>query len=114
MEEVIDCINAASSPEELAINFLLRHARCRIELTGWILENQPDRELADAQAETAADQRQATCLPRPRENRVADVATVSAVTAEDSCAARFSRAYVAARHMSASRRTMTTTGKAAA
>ena len=39
MEEVIDCINAASSPEELAINFLMRHARCRMALTGWTDEN---------------------------------------------------------------------------
>ena len=29
MEEVVDCVNVQSSPEELAIHFLLRYARCR-------------------------------------------------------------------------------------
>ncbi|MEO9078770.1 MAG: hypothetical protein ABI268_05610 [Rhodanobacter sp.] len=39
MQEAIECIKATDSPEELAINFLMRHARCRMELSGQASES---------------------------------------------------------------------------
>lgn len=114
MEEVIDSINATSSPEELAINFLLRHARCRMALTGWTEENLLDHALAGSRLDTHAARQGATGSSGAGESAAADAAPTSAVAGDDSCAARFSRAYVAARHMSASRHTMTSVGKVAA
>lgn len=113
MEEVIDCMNVTKSPEELAINFLMRHARCRMALTGWTEENIPQQALAGSGLDTAASQPAATDLSGAAENVMTAATPAPAVTGNDSCAARFSRAYVAARHMSASRHTMTRAGKAA-
>jgi len=113
MEEVIDCMNVTKSPEELAINFLMRHARCRMALTGWTDENIPKQALAGSGLDTAASQPAAADLSGSDENVMTVATPAPVVTGNDSCAARFSRAYVAARHMSASRHIMTRTEKAA-
>ncbi|OOG54593.1 hypothetical protein B0E47_10975 [Rhodanobacter sp. B05] len=113
MEEVIDCMNVTKSPEELAINFLMRHARCRMALTGWTDENTLQQALAGSGLDTPAVRPAAADLSAPAENLMTTAMPAPAVAGDDSCAARFSRAYVAARHMSASRHTMTRAGKAA-
>jgi len=113
MEEVIDCMNVTKSPEELAINFLMRHARCRMALTGWTDENILPQALAGSGVDTPAVQPAAADLSGPAENAMNAAAPAPVLARDDSCAARFSRAYVAARHMSASRHTITRAGKAA-
>ena len=112
MEEVIDCLNATTSPEELAIHFLMRHAKCRMALTGWTEGNLPHGALDDSRLDTPAGEQEVIGSSSVGEYVVPVPAP--AATMEDSCLAHFSRAYVAARHMSASRHTMTTAGKAAA
>ncbi|MGB3462325.1 hypothetical protein [Rhodanobacter lindaniclasticus] len=92
MEEVIDC-TASNSPEELAIHFLLRHAACRMALTG-----QADEEaLLQAMLRIRRDQRRQDVAPA-RTPAPVEAAPAARVTRDDSCAARFSRAYAAARH----------------
>ena len=113
MEEVIDCMNVTKSPEELAINFLMRHARCRMALTGWTDENILQQAPAGSRLDAPASQAAAADLSGSTENAMIAAAPAPAATGDDSCAARFSRAYVAARHMSASRHTITRAGKAA-
>ena len=96
MEDVIDCIHSPCSPEELAIHFLMRHTACRRALTelanSELLHQTAQHSPRDASDpnRTAADFRQPPVPP-------------SEVTTHDSCAARFSRAYAAARHTSTSR-----------
>jgi hypothetical protein len=94
MDEVIDCTPTANSPEELAIRFLLRHAECRMALTGQAAPAGPQ----DARAVRPA--LGASHLSVPALRRAA--APVAEVTKDDSCAARYSRAYAAARHRPAS------------
>lgn len=99
MEEVIDR-TAPNSPEERAIHFLLRHAACRQALTGRVGEDAVQQALAQTRAATpavppvAASSRGRAALAPAR-------AATTKVTEDDSCAARFSRAYAAARHKSA-------------
>ena len=94
MEEVIDR-TASNSPEELAIHFLLRHAACRMALTG-----QADEEaLLQAMLRIRRDQqRQDVAAVRTPAPAPVEDAPAAGVTRDDSCAARFSRAYAAARH----------------
>jgi len=99
MEEVVDC-TAPSSPEELAIHFLLRHAACRMALTGQVDEDALQQALVHARTRQAAT-RQPAAAPRESALAPAGGAPVAGVTKDDSCAARFSRAYAAARHMPA-------------
>jgi len=113
MEEVIDRMKVTSSPEELAINFLMRHARCRMALTGWTDENILQQALAGSGPDTPAIRPAAADSSGSAENAMTAAVPAPAVAWDDSCAARFSRAYVAARHMSASRHTKTRAGKAA-
>jgi hypothetical protein len=89
MDAVIDRTDP-TSPEELAIHFLLRHAACRMALTGQAAEEALLQALLRAHPGPR---------PQPAPAPAADAA--SRVTRNDSCAARFSRAYAAARHRSA-------------
>lgn len=114
MEEVIDRVNATSSPEELAINFMMRHARCRMALNEWAQENLLQRAPADSRPGTPAGPPEASGSSRPGEVMASEAVPASALAREDSCAARFSRAYVAARHMSAAGRPLITAKRAAA
>lgn len=106
MEELVNSSQATNSPEELAIHFLLRHAECRIALirqaNGESLPNHaPSRFPADSQVvlKAVANSPQSDAL------QSSDNVLVAKVTESDSCAARFSMAYAAARHKSASART---------
>ena len=96
MEEVVDCITNQSSPQVLAIHFLLRYAGCR-------------RALMSSGDEVALSSRVAP-VPAPGSKcpDIAGALTSVAVTptavrarvSEESYATRFSRAYAAARHLS--------------
>ena len=93
MEEVIDR-TASNSPEERAIHFLLRHAACRMALTG-----QADEEaLLQAMLRIHRDQQRQGVPPVRAPASPVEDAPAAVVTKDDSCAARFSRAYAAARH----------------
>jgi hypothetical protein len=93
MEEVIDR-TASNSPEERAIHFLLRHAACRMALTG-----QADEEaLLQAMLRIHRDQQRQGVPPVRAPASPVEDAPAAGVTKDDSCAARFSRAYAAARH----------------
>jgi hypothetical protein len=114
MEEVIDRINPKNLPRELAIQFLLRHAQCRMALTSEAGDNR--QRLAAALRRLDPDSKQQDA---PGETAYADAAASNSVsakpsTAEESCAARFSRAYAAARHLSTSGRNLRPVEKAAA
>lgn len=94
MEEVIDR-TVPSSPQELAIHFLMRHAACRMALT----EQAGEETLQQALQHARSGQSQPA--PAAAGEAVSSVGTAAAeVTKDDSCAARFSRAYAAARHRS--------------
>jgi predicted aldo/keto reductase-like oxidoreductase len=98
MEEVIDSTNVTCSPEELAIHFLLRHAACRKALTGPTIEDRLHEALARSRPETPIVEALGARSHQPHE-RVSRASTpVAEVTENDSCAARFSKAYAAARH----------------
>lgn len=116
MQEVIDCINARTSPEELAIQFLMRHAKCRMALARLTEEGVPHRPLDGSQLDIPVIEQEATGSSGNGKTAVTVTAAApaSALAMEDSWAARFSQAYVAARHMSAPRHTMTAAGKAVA
>ncbi|MGB6029728.1 MAG: hypothetical protein WBG22_08225 [Rhodanobacter sp.] len=107
MDEVIDR-TAPNSPEELAIHFLLRHAACRMALT----EQAGEETLQQALQHACSGQPQPTSAavgePAP-----SGAAAAAEVTKDDSCAARFSRAYAAARHRSLSAGTSRGTRSAA-
>jgi hypothetical protein len=105
MDEVIDR-TAPNSPEELAIHFLLRHAACRMALT----EQAGEEALLQALQDARPGQPQPTPAGEPVPSGAAAAAEV---TKDDSCAARFSRAYAAARHRSLSAGTSRGTRSAA-
>mgnify|MGYP001046253558 CR=1 FL=1 len=90
MEKVIDC-SAPSSPEELALHFLMRHAACRMALTS--------QAGGEAPLHSCPSQPRQVATPAHEPAPADDVPTAE-VTNYDSCAARFSRAYAAARHRS--------------
>jgi hypothetical protein len=92
MEEVIDR-TAPNSPEELAIHFLMRHAACRMALTGQAGEQALRQALQHACSGPSQPAPAAAGEPAP-----SIAAAPAEVTKDDSCAARFSRAYAAARH----------------
>ena len=99
MEQVIDRSHASSSPEELAIHFLLRHAKCRSALTGNRGEDRPYGASAPSGPDVPATH------PVPVDSRQSEVsrpgrdAAAAGVTKDDSCTARYLRAYAAARHI---------------
>ena len=100
MEDVVDHPQTTSSPEALAIHFLLRHAECRRALTGQTGEERPD--AATEPRSLASVMQPAGTTPRPSEESLASNNAVTAgVTKDDSCTARFLRAYAAARHLEA-------------
>jgi hypothetical protein len=97
MEEMIDYVNAQNSPQEWAIHFLLRHTECRTALMSGTNEcDQPVKPPLDPgsrlQDVPATDK-----LGNPI---AAPTAPARATASGESCAARFSRAYAAARHSS--------------
>ncbi|MEO8995526.1 MAG: hypothetical protein ABI299_13100 [Rhodanobacter sp.] len=100
MEEVIDCVNAQSSPEELAIHFLLRHAECRRALMS---SGEKRAQPARVAPVLALRSKPADVPVAPTSVASPDVTPVlvGVPASEESCAARFSRAYAAARHLSA-------------
>lgn len=98
MEEVIDRTHTTSSPEELAIHFLLRHAECRKALTGPTVEERLHEVLARFPSDAFVVEPVIAGSRQPRERVSRGSTRVAGVTEDDSCAARFSRAYAAARH----------------
>ena len=92
MEEVTNAILPPYSPAELAIHFLLRHTACRNALT-----EQAAHPFAH---QTSLSHASGPGRGVPHAHPSASPAPE--VTKHDSCAARFSRAYAAARHASAS------------
>gem|GEM_PF-3516113 len=98
MEEVIDRTPATSSPKELAIHFLLRHAECRKALTGLTVEDRLHQALARFRSEASFAPPVAASSALSRECLSCDDDLATGVTEDDSCAARYSRAYAAARH----------------
>ncbi len=101
MEEVIDYTHATSSPEELAIHFLLRHAECRKALTGQTGEERLQLALERSRPDAPAVQSSGVYSGRSGESLPSSTPPSGGVTENDSWAARFSRAYAAARHVSA-------------
>ncbi|MEO6926511.1 MAG: hypothetical protein ABI129_07550 [Rhodanobacter sp.] len=63
MHDVIDCINATTSPEELAINFLMRHARCRMELSGRASESLLNYLFDSSRLDTPTSEQEASGWP---------------------------------------------------
>ena len=107
MEEVIDR-TVPNSPEELAIHFLMRHAACRLALTEQAGEEALQQALQHACSGRSLPAPAAAGEPAP-----SVAAAPNEVTKDDSCAARFSRAYAAARHRSLSAGTSRGTRSAA-
>ena len=97
MEEVIDYVNAQNSPQEWAIHFLLRHAECRMALMDETGDGGQSERAKPASA-AAAERRDVTATHKPAGSDAASGLPLRAVAVEESCAARFSRAYAAARH----------------
>lgn len=102
MEEVIDYAHATSSPEELAIHFLLRHAACRMALAGQTRDETGPRALAGSQPDASVPPQAVVDSPRSSAPMPGSSAPAAKVTEGDSYTARFSRAYAAARHMPSS------------
>ena len=99
MEQVIDRSHASSSPEELAIHFLLRHAECRSALTGSRGEDRPYDASAPPGPNVPATHPVPVDSRRSEESRPSKSAAEARVTKDDSCTARYLRAYAAARHI---------------
>ena len=112
MEEVIDRAQAARSPKELAIHFLLRHAECRKALTGLTVEDSLQEALAHCRPEAPCKQPEMAGSARSEESLSGGDSLPAGVTEDDSCAARFSRAHAAARHNLARASVPPTTGSA--
>jgi hypothetical protein len=97
MEEMIDYVTAQNSPQEWAIHFLLRHTECRTALMSGTNECdqsvEPPLDLGSRLQDVSATDKSG--------GPIAAAATPARATASgESCAARFSRAYAAARHSS--------------
>ena len=99
MEEAIDHSQATSSPEEMAIHFLLRHAECRSALTGQTGEERPHAAPAPTRSDEPAAHQIAINSQRSEGSLPSNHAASAGVTKGDSCTARFLRAYAAARHI---------------
>ena len=99
MEDAVDRTHASSSPEELAIHFLLRHAKCRNALTGRTSEDRPYDASAPSEPDAPGTHLVAVDSRRSEETRPGKNVAVAGVTKDDSCTARFLRAYAAARHI---------------
>lgn len=103
MEEVTDRIQASRSQEELAIHFLLRHAECRSALTGKTGRDRPYDARVPFRADVSATAAQlfAVNLRQSAGHLSGTGAAPAGVADDDSCTARFLRAYAAARHIGA-------------
>ena len=99
MDEAIDRTHASSSPEELAIHFLLRHAECRSALTGKTGEDRPDGAAAPSRPDESATHEAAINSQRSEGSLPSSHEAAAGVTRSDSCTASFLRAYAAARHI---------------
>ncbi len=114
MEEFSDRINAMNSPRELAIKFLLRHARCRMVLSSEADEARQRLLAALHLPDPASQLAEAAGGPEATVAAVKGDLRERPIAAEETCAARFARAYAAARHMSTSGRKQGSGKKAAA
>jgi hypothetical protein len=103
MEQVIEGIRGQSSPHELAIHFLLRHAERRMALTSEI-DDSPRLAAVLQRVDPENKLHNATLGSRLADAVAAHSAAVAETAPEDSYAARFSRAYAAARHIPATGR----------
>jgi hypothetical protein len=99
MEDVIDRSHVSRSPEELAIHFVLRHAECRDALSGRTQEERPSDAPAGHRSTTAAPA--STSASQCGESLALNSPPAAAVTQDDTCIARFLRAYAATRHFGA-------------
>ena len=99
MDEATDRPHATSSPEEMALHFLLRHAECRSALTGQTGEDRPYDASEPAASGVRATDLIAADSRRSEDSRPGKDAAAAGVTNGDSCTARFLRAYAAARHI---------------
>jgi hypothetical protein len=97
MEEMIDYVNAQNSPQEWAIHFLLRHTECRTALMSGT--NECDQS-AKPRLDPGRRLQGVPATDKPGGSIAATTAPVRATASGESCAARFSRAYAAARHSS--------------
>jgi hypothetical protein len=100
MEDVIDRSHVSRSPEELAIHFVLRHAECRNALIGRTGEDRPSDALAALRSTTTAAP-VSTSSSQCGESLALNSPPAAAVTQDDTCIARFLRAYAATRHFGA-------------
>lgn len=100
MEKVINCVNVQDSPQEQTIRFLLRHAECRAALMHCSDEDAQPASVAPALTAEGMHQDPPGAHTSAASAAVTPVSG-DAIAAGDSCAARFSRAYAAARHLSA-------------
>lgn len=114
MEEFSDSSNVMNSPHELAIQFLLRHARCRMVLSSEADEARQRLLAALHELDAASGHAAAANAPAGTRPAAANSKPAKPIAAEDTCAARFARAYAAARHMSTSGRKQVSGKKAAA
>ena len=97
MDQVIQDMHAVNSPQEWALHFLLRHAECRTTLmAATVACGQP--EPLTAIAVTAGQGAEASATDCPTDCYLSQGESHNESVPGDSCAARFSRAFVAARH----------------
>lgn len=99
MEE-IDYVSARYSAPERAIHFLLRHNECRMALMSGTGECQQPVQDGPQPAPGSGLQR-VSVATGPAAPMAAASLPVCVLGSGESCAARFSRAYAAARHLSA-------------
>lgn len=114
MEEFSDQSNVMNSPHELAIQFLLRHATCRMALSSEADEAHQRLVAALHKLDAAGEHPEAADAPAGTPPAAANSKPAKPIAAEDTCAARFARAYAAARHKSTSSRDLDPGKKAAA
>ncbi len=97
MDQVIQGMHAVNSPQEWALHFLLRHAECRTALiAGTVACGQP--EPLKAMPAPGCQGTEAAATDYPSDSFMAQGESNATAAPGESCAARFSRAFVAARH----------------
>lgn len=97
MQEDIDAVDARNSPQEWAIHFLLRHNQCRMALVGDAGEGGQSMRVMPAIA-LSCEVPVVAVLQEPVRSVASAGVSPRMSASGDSCAARFSRAFAAARH----------------
>ena len=97
MDQVIQDMHAVNSPQEWALHFLLRHAQCRTTLMAG-KDACAQAEPLTALAVPAGQCAEASATDGLGDRFAAQDESDAPCASGDSCAARFSRAFVAARH----------------